>query len=283
MNLAKYTKIRKKKKPWWLKAIQIVLVFLFGSVVVFVFLEFYKNQLFEAAFQILKTDIRLLMMLLMNIFLVCGVSLVLLYQWIDRENIRFRVLRNRYRSLLATPDYYRSIRRINIDQFVTGTVTTGPQGKLEVEYNLKDSALVTLDGVRVHKNAVQTHVTYKDGKLDGVFRTYFANGNLLAEISYKNGQLEGKSLIYYPNGFFHNEKHFKEGKLNGVFRAWDEDGSLFFEIEYQDDIQHGFDKTYRKNGIIEYEDTYINGALIRRKTFDDAGQFKYVQKYRDDS
>lgn len=262
---------------------QIIIAFIVGSVFVYIVLQIYRSQLFGAILKVLTADVRFLMILLVNVFVICGVSITLLFQWIDRENIRFKTRRNRYRSLLASPDYYQRAKRINLDHFVTGTLTVGPQGKLDVDHDLKKSSLVALDETFIHKDARQTYLHYHDGKLDGVFKTYFTNGNLLAEISYKNGLLEGKSVVYYPNGSLHSEKEFKKGKLNGVFRAWDEEGALFFEIEYKDDTQHGFDKIYRKNGVIEYEDTYSNGVLMKRKTFDDFGQFKYIQKYHKDS
>ncbi len=280
MNLARYTKVHKKKKPWWIQALQIFFFVLFGGIIFYIVLEIYRNQLFDIIVKALVLDTRFLLLLLVNVFLICAVLMVLLYQWMDRENIRFKFLRRRYRSMLVSPEYYRNLRRVNIDNFFPGAIAAAPQGKLDVDHELKSSSLVVIDQTGVHKNARQTYIAYKNGKLHGNFLTYFVNGNLLAEIMYKDGLLDGRSVVYYPNGFLHNEKYFKNGKLNGVFRAWDEEGALFFEIEYQDDIQHGFDRTYRKNGIIEYEDTYIHGVLVKRKTFDGLGQFKYVQKYR---
>ena len=266
-----------------MRAVQFLMVFFMLAIVGFIGLEVYRNNMMEGISFILSIDPKFLMMLMVNIFVICSIGMVLLYQWVDRESRLFKARRNRYRSLLVSPDYYHSIRRMNIEQFISASTATPAQGKLDIESNLKNSSLVLLDDRHIHKNAIETHIAYCKGRLHGVFLTYFTNGNLLAEISYKNGLLDGRSIVYYANKSLHNEKYFKEGKLHGIFRAWDEEGALFFEIEYKDDVHDGFDQTYRKNGVIEYEDIYVQGVLIKRKTFDDFGQFKYTQKYKKDA
>ena len=270
---------RKKKKPWWVWTGQAVLIFFFLIVFSVTLYHAFHTRLFELIMQALILDPKFLFFLLLNVFIICGAALTLIYQWVEKDNIRFRAKQRAYRSELVSPDYYKSIRRMKIDHVIPD-VTMDSERKIAIDHDMKDSDLVTVDDTVIVKKARQTYISFKDGNLDGVFKTYFNNGNLLAEISYKEGKLHGRCVVYYPNGLLHNEKHFNEGRLHGIFRAWDEDGALFFEIQYADDMQHGFDKIYRKNGIIEYEDIYVKGRLVARRSFDDGGHFKYLQKYQ---
>ncbi|MEW5895937.1 MAG: toxin-antitoxin system YwqK family antitoxin [Candidatus Omnitrophota bacterium] len=277
-NAALFTKsYKKRRKPIWLGLLQGFLFILFAAVFASTVYHAFQVQLFNLISDTLLLDAKFLFFLILNVFIVGGASLVLIYQWAERDNIRFRAQQLAYRSLLVSPDYYRSIRRVRIDQVITDITKDGR--KLAIDNNLKDSDFIAIDDTLIVKKARQTNISFKDGKLDGNFKTYFNNGNLLADINYKDGKLEGSCCVYYPNGIHHNEKQFKRGQLHGVFRAWDEEGALFFEIEYQNDVQHGCDKIYRKNGIMEYEDTYEYGKLIMRKIFDESGRFKYYQKY----
>lgn len=238
-----------------------------------------KAQLLDFVTQGLLADSKLLFLLIFNVFVVCGALLVMIVQWAEHENKRFRMKQRAYRSMLVCKDYYRSIRRVKVDQTMMQLPNSASR-KLDIEHDLKDSSLVTLSGVTIAKQAQQTKIAFNDqGYLSGVFKTYFSNGNLLAEVSYKNGMLDGRCGVYYLNGFLHNEKFFKDGRLHGIFRAWDESGSLFFEIAYENDVQHGSDKSYRKNGVVESEDIYERGTLVQRKTYDEMGRFKYAQSY----
>jgi len=278
MSKAHYT-YGKKKTVWWVRLLRILAIMIFALISMFILFQFFRHNVFDIILNVLKTDSRFLFLLLANVFIVGGCILVIIYQWAERANSNFKLKQKFYRSMLVSPDYYRRIKKVDIDQFMTSSFTAPSIRKLQVEHDLKRSSLVTLDSDYLHDEARKTKIAYRDKKLHGVFHTYFSNGNLLAEISYVDGLLHGRSVVYYPNGFLHTEKIFKQGKLDGLFRAWDEEGAMFFEIEYKDDVQHGFDKIYRKNGVIEYEDHYVEGTRVRRKTFDDFGHFKYVQDY----
>ena len=281
MSKARLRSGRKKKTSWqW--AVGLFLSVLIVSVIFLLIIAVQKAQLLDFLIENLMLDTKVLFLLILNVFIIGGVLLVSAFQWADHENTRFRTKQEAYRSMLVCKDYYRSIRRVRVDQAVVQVPESGLQ-KLDIDHNLKDSSLVTLGGSLIAKEARQTAVLFdENGRLSGIFKTYFTNGNILAEISYRNGMLNGRCVMYYPNGFLHNEKHFMNGKLDGVFRAWDESGSLFFEISYKDDIQHGPDRTYRKNGVVEYEDIYDWGKIVQRKTFDDMGRFKYVQNYTEE-
>jgi len=281
MSKAYVGRHRRKKTIWQIMGV-ITLVMVVLAVILVLVSVASKVQLLDFFVQGLLSDSKLLFLLIFNVFVVGGALLVMIVQWAEHENERFRMKQRAYRSMLVCKDYYRSIRRIKVDQTMM-QLPDGQARKLDIDHNLKDSSLVTLGGVTIARQARQTNIAFnKEGYLSGIFKTYFSNGNLLAEVSYKNGMLDGRCVIYYVNGFLHNEKFFKEGRLHGIFRAWDESGALFFEINYENDVQHGSDKSYRKNGVLESEDIYEHGRLVQRKTYDETGHFKYAQGYKQD-
>lgn len=55
--------------------------------------------------------------------------------------------------------------------------------------------------------------TYKEGKLEGIFRWYYLNGQLLAETFFKNGLEDGVCKVYDEGGNLKSEETYKDGKL----------------------------------------------------------------------
>ncbi|HRZ40547.1 MAG TPA: toxin-antitoxin system YwqK family antitoxin [Candidatus Omnitrophota bacterium] len=272
---------RKKKRKQWVDDIlftTLILIPTFG--VAALLLTNFENSIFDFMSRVLAIDTRLLFTFLFFIFIVCGTLLFIILQWADRDNVRFKMKRDQYRSQLVCRDYYGSAHRFRVDKFIAGHLAEAPkEQKIDIDHSLRTSDFVATDQTYKALAARKTDIHFEKGKLHGTFKTHFASGSVLAEINYEHGRLHGPLLVYYPNGALHNEKHFRDGKLNGIFRAWDEDGALFFEIEFKDDLQHGFDKTYQKGGVLEYEDTFVNGKRILRKTFDSSGKLKFEQSY----
>ena len=89
---------------------------------------------------------------------------------------------------------------------------------------------------------------YKDGKLDGVQRYWYSNGQLYIEENYKNGQQDGVQRYWYDNGQLNEEANYKDGKLDGIRKVWYNDGELKFELNY-------------KNGVIVKTDNDIRFSI----------------------
>ncbi|MGE0268044.1 MAG: hypothetical protein AB7S78_06280 [Candidatus Omnitrophota bacterium] len=75
---------------------------------------------------------------------------------------------------------------------------------------------------------------FKKGKMDGMLRGYYANGNLRYEKKFKNNLREGLSKHYYENGRLKDLGYFKAGKQNGRFWYWDDQGVLAWEMTFKD-------------------------------------------------
>jgi antitoxin component YwqK of YwqJK toxin-antitoxin module len=72
----------------------------------------------------------------------------------------------------------------------------------------------------------------KDGLRNGVWYSYFENGNKWSETSYINGQKNGVSIVNYPNGKIHYKGQYKNDKKSGNWYFYKEDGNLDYEENY---------------------------------------------------
>ena len=121
-----------------------------------------------------------------------------------------------------------------------------------------------------HRNGkLAIEVPYRNGKIDGVFRSYDENGTLHETIGYLEGEEEGYSTIYYANGKRKSRETYRHGILNGMSENWDEKGKLRRQIPYVDGQIHGVFKMYDEFGKIKEDMNFIhglrNGAYRRYK------------------
>ena len=74
--------------------------------------------------------------------------------------------------------------------------------------------------------------TFTDGKLEGEFRRYYLNGNLLMRGYSKDGITDGIWEDYYPNGKVLMSGYMKANKRIGNWKYYDESGKLLGEVPY---------------------------------------------------
>ena len=67
---------------------------------------------------------------------------------------------------------------------------------------------------------------FKKGKKDGLWETYYENGQLLFKENYKNGKRDGLSEWYLLDGQLSEKGNYKDGKKDGLWEWFNEDGSL---------------------------------------------------------
>ena len=54
---------------------------------------------------------------------------------------------------------------------------------------------------------------FKNGKLDGLKKQWYENGQLSVEGNFKNGELDGLQRSWYENGQLNYEVNYKNGEL----------------------------------------------------------------------
>lgn len=100
---------------------------------------------------------------------------------------------------------------------------------------------------------------YKNGKLDGVFRSYDEKGNLRETIGYKDGNEEGFSVLYYENGKKKSSETYRGGTLNGKSEDWYENGKIRRQIPYENGQIHGVVKIYDEMGMLMEDMNFVHG------------------------
>jgi antitoxin component YwqK of YwqJK toxin-antitoxin module len=65
---------------------------------------------------------------------------------------------------------------------------------------------------------------YVDGKAEGVWKIWHANGQQRQQLGFKQGQLDGTSIEWDENGEKRVEVSYADGKLNGARTLWLKDG-----------------------------------------------------------
>lgn len=91
--------------------------------------------------------------------------------------------------------------------------------------------------------------TYKDGKINRIYHC-------------KNGKKEGLYKSYYKNGRFRDEGSFKDDKLEGICKVYYDNGRLKSEFNCKDGKFHGLCKKCYSDGNLEWERTYENGVMV---------------------
>ena len=161
--------------------------------------------------------------------------------------------------------------------------TTYEDGRVSRIYTvLKGTDVREGASLSYHRNGkLAIEVPYRNGKIDGVMRSYDEEGRIHETIGYLEGEEEGYSTIYYANGKKKSRETYRCGILNGVSEDWDEMGRIRRQIPYVDGQIHGIVKIYDENGKIK-EDMYFDHGLrngaYRRYTF---GKVTFEAEFKD--
>jgi hypothetical protein len=86
------------------------------------------------------------------------------------------------------------------------------------------------------KTAGQEQGSFKNGKRDGSWLSYWANGKLQSKTNHKNGKLEGSWVSYHLNGQLRDKGQYKNGLKDGSWFSYFGNGQLSFRRNYKDGV-----------------------------------------------
>ncbi|MEN9443578.1 MAG: hypothetical protein RIS47_468 [Bacteroidota bacterium] len=109
--------------------------------------------------------------------------------------------------------------------------------------------------------------SYIDNRKDGLWKTYYENGVLQAEITYKLGRQKGYAKTYYEDGKVFEEGVWDSNKWVGSYKAYHSNGVLAYDWNY--------DEKGKKTGQQRY--FYTNGKVLFAGNWE-VGRIKGVLK-----
>ena len=146
-----------------------------------------------------------------------------------------------------------------------------------------EGALFNGVGFDVYEDGqLESETNYKDGKRNGLVKSWYPNGQLLFEGNYKDGEEDGLCQQWHENGQLKYEDNYKDGKPDGFYKGWYEDGQLRFEGNYKDGLEDGLAKYWFRNGQLKSEINHNDGKMNGfYKEWYENGQLKSESNYKD--
>jgi len=115
--------------------------------------------------------------------------------------------------------------------------------------------------------SVRIRENYRLGKLNGVSRRYYADGQISEEILYDEGVKQGPWTQYYENGELRLQATYRNDKLEGEYRVWGQESNLLMEGKYRDGQSEGTWNYYDDEGKLLYSLDYRNGVPSDREKY----------------
>ena len=85
---------------------------------------------------------------------------------------------------------------------------------------------------------------------NGVYETFYEDGQLKSKGTYIKGKKEGLHKWWYSNGSLEREGYYLNGKKDGVYRWWYLSGQLYIKGEYKEGVLLDKNICYDKRGNI---------------------------------
>ena len=139
-------------------------------------------------------------------------------------------------------------------------------GKIKADLHYNQDKL---DGLQIYydNDGWFEKINYKNGVLDGVYEWYDENNNLVKKGTFRDGKMEGTWDVYYANGelkgVLRSREFYKNNLIDGVStQYWDAD-QVYCQSHYENGLQHGPYKKYDLNGQIVDKGVYKNGKKVK--------------------
>ena len=108
----------------------------------------------------------------------------------------------------------------------------------------------------------------EDGKIEGIWRTYYPSGNLYATANYHKGKLDGIAYFYHdnPRQIKMAEAEYDSDQLDGTYTEFYTNGKVKARIMYEDGVRHGETVFFYDNGNIKMQCKYKKGKRNGKST-----------------
>jgi antitoxin component YwqK of YwqJK toxin-antitoxin module len=155
---------------------------------------------------------------------------------------------------------------------------------VQAEYTLSNGKMEGLLKVYYSNGNLKRTGFYSKGKQNGIFKEYDESGALVSEYTMSNGEFNGPSKDYHLNGKIKNIEFYVNGKEQGHFIQYDESGVILSDYELANGLRNGVTKLY-VNGKIDvsttFKDNVKNGERVEFYYDEETEelQFKLIENY----
>ena len=123
---------------------------------------------------------------------------------------------------------------------------------------------------------------YKGGKLFGIYKSYYEDGQIHERILYENALEQGPYKVYGENGLLVEEGAYESGKLEGIQKLYARNGRIYKETEYHKGAPHGVMTVYYPDGIVQGRYPYVDGEISGiSKFYDEQGLLAAESLYQE--
>jgi len=99
---------------------------------------------------------------------------------------------------------------------------------------------------------IKSKVNFQKGKENGIYTSYYDNGQKKLVVAYVEGQKHNIQKIYYDNGQLGSEVNYNMGRREGVMTEWDYEGYKSSEVFYKHNYKVGIKKYFNHNGKVTF-------------------------------
>lgn len=97
-----------------------------------------------------------------------------------------------------------------------------------------DSVIENGEYVRYYKSGVaEVKGTMKNGKREGLWKSWYEDGSLWSETNFANGKKNGRTISWYDNEKKRYEGFYIDDKESSTWTFWDEQGNIQATKEYK--------------------------------------------------
>lgn len=121
--------------------------------------------------------------------------------------------------------------------------------------------------IKVFKGGARYETPYKNGKIEGIKRSYYETGVLSSEEPYTGDLLHGVAKHYYRSGRLKTEIPYDMGSKEGLLTEYYMNGRIQDIVLFKNDKMEGLRKAYYENGNRWFEVLYDNGKEKEDKTY----------------
>jgi len=114
---------------------------------------------------------------------------------------------------------------------------------------------------------VRIREPYLEGRVHGMVRSFYPNGNVSEAVSWQNNQRQGEWKRFYSDGSHRLIGHYENDLLNGTYAVFYPDSTLKMKGMYVNNLSEGKWRFYDHKGIEIYTIEYRLGKAIDREEY----------------